>query len=84
MVNCSAGSCDRRFGLTECARMTLLKTAIALVVILAAALHTGETGWYTLAAVLVSFSTVVVGFQVLLSGYRALDAQNSSVNHNAR
>ncbi|MFN3547088.1 MAG: hypothetical protein ACK4U0_06320 [Mesorhizobium sp.] len=84
MDSCSTGSCDRRFGLTECARMTILKTAIALVVILGAALYTGETGWYTLAAVLVCFSTLVVGLQVLLPGNRALEDQNSSVNRHAR
>lgn len=84
MTSCSAGSCDTRFGLTDCAHMTILKTAIALVVIIGAALYTGEPGWYTLAGVLVSFSTLVVGFQVLLSGNRALVDQNSSVNRHAR
>ena len=85
MESCSAGSCDTRFGLTDCARMTILKTAIALVVILGAALYTGETGWYTLAAVLVSFSTLVVGVQMLLSGRRrTLEDQNPSVNRHAR
>jgi len=82
MESCSADSCDRRFGLTDCARMTIVKTAVALVVILGAALYTGDTGWFTLAAVLVAFSTLVVGFQVLLPGNRA--QQNSSVNRHAR
>ena len=84
MESCSTGSCDRRFGLTGCARMTILKTAVALVVMLGAALYTGEAGWYTLAAVLVCFSTFVVGLQVLLPGNRTLEDQNSSVNRHAR
>ncbi|RST84967.1 hypothetical protein EJC49_17960 [Aquibium carbonis] len=84
MASCPAASGSTRFGLTECARMTLLKTAVALVVILGAGVYTGETGWLVLAAVLVSFSTLVVGFQVLLSGKRPFAAQNSSVNRHAR
>jgi hypothetical protein len=84
MDSCPAGSCGTRFGLTECARMTLVKTAVALVVILGAGAYTGETGWFTLAAVLVSFSTLVVGFQVLMAGKRPLADQNSSVNRHAR
>ncbi len=84
MDSCPAGSCGTRFGLTECARMTLVKTAVALVVILGAGAYTGETGWFMLAAVLVSFSTLVVGFQVLMAGKRSLADQNSSVNRHAR
>ena len=84
MESCSTGSCDRRFGLTDCARMTILKTVVALVVMLGAALYTGETGWYKLAAVLAFFSTLVVGLQVLLPGNRTIEDQNSSVKLHAR
>ena len=84
MASCSASSCDRRFGLTECARMTVLKTVIALAVFVGAGLVTGEGGWYTLAAVLVSFSTLVVGLQMLLQGNRSIDDTKPSVNSHAR
>ena len=83
MESCSANSCDKRFGLSMCARMTIAKTAIGLVLMLGAALYTGETGWYKIAAVLVFFSTLAVGLQVLLPGNRTLDKQNNPVNRHA-
>jgi len=84
MANCSASSCDGRFGLTDCARMTVLKTSVALAVFVGAGLVTGDGGWYALAAVLVSFSTLVVGLQVLLTGSRPSDDTKPSVNSHAR
>lgn len=84
MANRAANPCDRRFGLSECARMTVLKTAVALVAFAGAGLVTGDGGWFTLAAVLVSLSTLVVGLQVLLPGISAADDTNSSVTGHAR
>jgi uncharacterized protein (DUF58 family) len=84
MESCSAPSCDKRFGLTDCARATILKTAVALPILLGAALLTGESGWYGLAAVLVAFATLVVGLQTLLAGRTAPDDTNAPVNRHAR
>ncbi len=83
MESCSANSCDKRFGLSVCARMTIAKTAIGLVLMLGAALYTGETGWYKIAAVLVFFSSLAVGLQVLFPGKSTLDTQTNTVNRHA-
>ncbi len=83
MQSCSAVSRPSRFGFSACTKATVVKTAIGLSIMVGAALITGDSGWFKLAAVLAFFSSLAVGLQVLAPGSRSHDNNNTTVNRHA-